>query len=809
MSMPLRDLLADWTDRFRHQAVLVALAADTEPDPEQLARALLDTYHGPATPTEVYHRLLEAGEFELADRMLTDCRELREDAADLRQALGGVRAVAGEAVRLKVGELRRRAEDADLTPPPEPDIDELGERAHLRTAPVATRLEQYERTLDRDIAIAVETLRGSIRADERSPAQTAYVEDLLTAGQLRVARAVLEREPPGALLPEAVPQLPAWRTAFDPEVVRQVLVDPSAPRVAEYRRWEPADPDARALLDAYDDLMSEEGCTRQAVVVFTSALGRFLGASHRIRPVSDRPDGAGFMTSFDGLFAEDPLRHFHETGRVDLFVAAPGQPGLPGDLAGLQQCVAVGRGLEPSGYLGGEPCAVLSTRDLLRLLPLTAHRPTAMLRLLARQWPLTVLAGRSPKDLDRLLGSGETRWRRLRWIVDLAGLGDAVVVDEMESATGFDTGLLHTMLHRAAPGQPRTALLPGGRFASWQGDTDLVRAMEEHLMSRCQDEASLATFWAALYVAEPDGRVRMDDVRAVASMVVVTGKDTATAVAAGAAALAADGILRPGGEDDLWLLPRAKVLGLLARHAEERLTHAVARLPAVTAAEPADAQSALLAQLSDWHINRHRLAPDFAAYQALTGAASTDSDELLSTARQVLAQTEAGDRLAPDGTSLLDQVLRELAAELSAANAQVEVDIRCPADAYAALSADALRVVFYEILENAAESVSSIGGGTVQVIVQIDEPDLVVDILDSGKGLVGQFQDRPTLVFRKGRTTKGPDRGHGLHQVRSILADVAEGPAEITLGAAGDAHPTLRGVHVHLDLPQRAGRVGR
>ncbi|MFC8924566.1 ATP-binding protein [Streptomyces albidoflavus] len=808
MSMPLRDLLADWTDRFRHQAVLVALAADTEPDPEQLARALLDTYHGPASPTEVYHRLLEAGEFELADRMLTDCRELREDAADLRQALGGARAAAGEAVRLKVGELRRRAEDADLTPPPEPDTDELGERAHLRTAPVATRLEQYERTLDRDIAIAVETLRGGIRPDERSPAQTAYVDDLLTAGQLRVARAVLEREPPGALLPEAVPRLPSWRAAFDPEAVRQVLVDPSAPRVAEYRRWEPADPDARALLDAYDDLMSEEGCTRQAVVVFTSALCRFLGASHRIGPVSARPDGAGFMTSFDGLFAEDPLRHLHETGRVDLFVAAPGQPGLPGDLAGLQQCVAVGRGLEPSGYLGGEPCAVLSTRDLLRLLPLTAHRPTAMLRLLARQWPLTVLAGRSPKDLDRLLGSGETRWRRLRWIVDLAGLGDAVVVDEMESATGFDTGLLHTMLHRAAPGRPRTALLPGGRFASWQGDADLVRAMEEHLTGRCRDEASLATFWAALYVAEPDGRVRMDDVRAVASMV-VAGKDTATAVAAGAAALAADGILRPDGEDDLRLLPRAKVLRMLAQYAEERLTHAVARLPPVTAAEPADAQFALLAQVSDWHINRHRLAPDFAAYQALTGADSTDSDELLSAARRVLAQTEAGDRLAPDGTALLDQVLRELAAELSAAHAQVEVDIRCPADAYAALSADALRVVFYEILENAAESVSSIGGGTVQVIVQIDEPDLVVDILDSGEGLVGQFQDRPTLVFRKGRTTKGPDRGHGLHQVRSILADVAEGPAEITLGAAGDAHPTLRGVHVHLDLPQPAGRAGR
>jgi sensor histidine kinase regulating citrate/malate metabolism len=118
-------------------------------------------------------------------------------------------------------------------------------------------------------------------------------------------------------------------------------------------------------------------------------------------------------------------------------------------------------------------------------------------------------------------------------------------------------------------------------------------------------------------------------------------------------------------------------------------------------------------------------------------------------------------------------------------------------------------VVFYEILENAAESVSSTGGGTVQVIVQIDEPDLVVDVLDSGEGLVGQFQDRPTLVFRKGRTTKGPDRGHGLHQVRSILADVAEGPAEITLGPAGDAHPTLRGVHVHLDLPQPANRAGR
>ncbi|WP_329097284.1 ATP-binding protein [Streptomyces sp. NBC_01439] len=808
MSMPLRDLLADWPDRFRHQAVLVALAADKDPDPRQLAMALLDTYHGPTTPTEVYHRLLEAGEFELADGMLTDCRELRDGAANFRQALGSARAAADEAVRLKVAELRRRAENADIAPPAGLDTDDLRKRTRLRTAPVATLLAQHEKILTQDIATAVDALRASTVADERGPARTAYLNDLLAAGQLRVARAVLEREPPGALLPEAVPQLQPWRAAFDPDVVCQVLVDPSAPRVAEYQRWEPADPVARALLDAYDDLMSEESCTRQAVVAFTSALGRFLGTGDQLAPVTARPDGAGFLTSLDGLFAEDPLRHLHDTDRVDLFVSTPNSPGLPSDLAGLQQCIAVGRGLTPSGYLGGEPCAVLSTRDLLRLLPLTTHRPTAMLRLLARQWPLSVLAGRSPKDLNRLLGDGETRWQRLRWIVDLAGLGDAVVVDEMESATGFDIGLLHTMLHRAAPDQPRTTLLPGGRFASWQGDTDLVRAMEEHLEGRCQDEATLVTLWATLYVAEPDGRVRMDDVRAVAAMV-ATGKDTAAAVAAGAAALAADGFLRPDDEADHWLLPRAKVLGMLAQDAEERLTRAVARLPAATATEPTDAQSALLAQLTGWRSNRHRLAPDFAAYQSLTGLVSTDRDKLLSTASRVLAQTEAGARLAPDGSSRLDHVLRELAAELGAVHPQVEVDIRCPANAYSALSADALRVVFYEILENAAESVSAIGGGTVQVIVQIDDPDLVVDVLDSGEGLVGQFQDRPTLVFRKGRTTKGPHRGDGLHQVRSILADVAEGPAEITLGPAGDAHPTLRGVHVRLDLPQPARRVDR
>ncbi|MET9182494.1 ATP-binding protein [Kitasatospora aureofaciens] len=809
MIIPLYGLLADWRGRFRHQAVLTALAAGTDPDPQELATALLATYHGPAAPAEVYRRLLDAGEFQVAGGMLTDCPELRDGAVDFRQALSRARAAADEAVRLKVGELLRRAEDADIAPPPGLAAAGLRERARLRTAPVAAQLAQYEEILAQDIETAVGALRESAGTDEREPAQTAFVNDLLAAGQLRVARAVLEREPPGALLPEAVPQLPSWRTSFDPEVVRQVLVDPSAPRVAEYQRWEPADASAQALLDAYDDLMSEEGCTRQAVGTFTSALGRFLGRGDQHAPVTARPDGTGFMTSFDGLFAEDPLRHLHETGRVDLFVAAPNSPGLPGDLAGLNQCVAVGHGLEPSGYLGGQPCAVLSTRDLLRLLPVTEHRPTAMLRLLARQWPLTVLAGRAPKDLDRLLGSGETRWQRLRWIVDLAGLGDAVAVDEMESATGFDTGLLHTMLHRAAPGQPRTALLPSGRFASWEDDTDLVRAMEEHLAGRCPDQAALVTLWAALYVADSDGRVGMDDVRAAAAMAATSEKDTAAAVAAGAAALAADGLLRPDGEDDLRLLPRAKVLGMLAHHAEDRLTHAVARLPAAAAAEPPGTRSLLLARLTDWHLNRHRLAPAFAAYQSLNSADSTDGNELLSTARRMLAQTEAGDRLAPDGTSLLDQVLRELVVELSAAHAQVEVDIRCPVDARTALSADALRVVFYEILENAAESVSAAGGGTVQVSVQIDEPDLVIDILDSGEGLLGQFQDRPTLVFRKGQTTKGPDRGHGLHQVRSILADVAEGPAEITLGPAGDAHPTLRGAHVHLDLPQPSRGVGR
>ncbi|MFI9804231.1 ATP-binding protein [Streptomyces sp. NPDC052301] len=814
MTTPLRDLLATWPGRFRHRAVLLALADETaDPGREALGNDILDGFGG-REPVEVYERLLHEGEFTAAEAMLLECAELDDPSGERWATLVAARDRADDAARLEGGELMRRAEAAGLEMGPD-EVDEFAAAARRRQPEAALLLKDRTERIDRIIDDEAGILRTRIAArsadgeiDAQEPHGTAAdLEALLQAGQLRIVRSRLAHEPPTALFPEAVPPLwPGdWRK-LTPQRVLDLIRDETAQREAGFARWKPADRHGRELLDAYAGL---EHNHESSAARLAAALARALGAGATEPQADRRPDGDGFVTSLDGLFAEEPLRRFHTSGRIDFFIARPDVREIPADLADpghsadRRPCVALGPDLEPSGYLGRTHVAVVTLRDLLRLATVRERRAVLLLRLIARQWPLHALTGPTVQDFRRVLATDrDTAWQTLRWILDLTGAGDAVAADAMAGCTGMDPGLLLVMLRAAV--KPDSGW-PGPvsrshRVEPWEDHPQLVGALEGELLGRCTDPQSEAAFWAALVVAGPDGRLTEEDMRVIAEAV-AGGRDVDAAIAAGTKVLLANGTLGQTAEGEL-TLRNSGLERRLRQRADAELAAAVERLPATDAAPAAESAVAPeFALLTGWAAHRHLLTPSYAVFRELAEAEGTEPGELLDRARTVLAETASSDPVVPVGTAALDTVLTSLTAELRSAFSKVHVDVRCPEDTRVAVADDALRVVFHELLDNAAEALSSQKGGTIRMDVSLQAYDAVVDVRDSGPGFATDVRGRERMVFREGYSTRGAGRGAGLSRVMKILRLVRPDFADISALPSDTASSTLRGAHFRVVLP--------
>lgn len=811
MTTPLRDLLATWPDRFRHRAVLLALADGTsdEPDREALGDGLLDEFGG-QEPAEVYERLLHEGEFAAAEVMLRECDELGDSSDERWAALEAARDKAEEAARLEGGELMRRAEAAGLELLPD-EVDEYA--AARRRQPEAARLlkeraERIGRAIEEEARILrarIATRSADREAGAPEPQGTAAdLEALIGAGQLRIVRSRLADEPAGALFPEAVP--PLWPGEWRKLTAQRVLTlirDETAQRDAGFARWQPADQRGRALLDAYAELGHNH---EHSAARFAAALAECLGFAARAPRADRRPDGDGFVTSLDGLFAEPPLRRFHTSGRIDLFIGRAGVREVPADLVGRstdgRPCVAIGPDLEPSGYLDRSPVAVITLRDLLRLATVRERRAVLLLRLVARQWPITMLTGPTAQDFHRVLGTDRgVAWQALRWILDLTGVGDAVMADAMDGCTGMDPGLLLVMLRTAVkpdagwPGPPSASR----RIKPWDDHPQLVAALEGELLGRCADPQSEVAFWAALAVAGPDGRTKKEDLRVIAEAV-ADGRDVDAAIDAGTEALLAGGILGETAPGEL-ALRSSGLERRLRQRADTELADAVERLPATPAAPAGSAVAPEVAMITGWPAHRHLLAPSYAAFRERAETGNAEAGGLAELAGAVLAETASCDPVVPVGTAALETVLTALATELCSAFPEVHVDVRCPEGTRVTVADETLRVVFHELLDNAAEALGPRHGGTIRIDVGLEAYDAVVDIRDSGPGFAVEVRGRERVVFRQGYSTRGVGRGAGLSRVMKILQLVRPDFAEIRAVPSDTAPSTLRGAHFTVVLP--------
>ncbi|MFD7319705.1 ATP-binding protein [Streptomyces sp. NPDC059875] len=859
-----RALLETWPGRVRFPGVLIALAEQGRPAEEgehdgpsptggaaeldggMLAEAVL-AHAGGMSPRATFEALLDQGEHDAAERLLLGDAVLDEHQAELlARRLDAAREAATESVRQRVSELTRRAEAAGVAFE-QPEMAALVESARSRSAAAEAVLSEHEGELGARVGAVAEELERLVAeqeqaaaggADQAGPHQdgdfaVGRVRALLRAGELVTAQALLNREPLGVPVPEALAPLPVWDRDWTPDTLLEYQLNPAMRRPPEFAAWKAADDDAARLLAAFDRLNRES--SPEAAEGFANALGRFLGGPGE-GAVAHRIDG-GFFTFFDGLFSAEPLTGLHPTGRVDLYVAEPGTAAPPAELAAHGPHVAVGPGLVSTGYTDRAATAVLSLRDLLGLAVLPADRAARTLGILAPQWPVEALIGDSPAVLGRILGPvPDAAWRTLRWITHMSLRGGTATVQAMERCTGMDPGLLWVMLRYAQSVDDRSARgdLWAAETGGWRKDKALVHTLRAELLARCGEPAARAAWWAALSVCDPeDGRLALGDLgdwaeicsgRPGARARVLAATDTLVArgLLVGARlttdrvpAPRAEGVPAPGagadGEASL-RVPLCGAVRALRPSADTELTVLLAEMERAgdledgaddTASVTADA-GAVPTGWTAWHRNRFAPAPSYARYVEAEQRGA-DAEELAA-----LAALAGGELLEHSPDDLVEQavprvadlgaVLSDLTARCQEQYREVRVDLRCPPSLWVDVPEPVLRAVLYEVLDNAAEALTGLGAALVQVSVSQESPEVLVEVQDNGPGLPAEARGR--RVFQPEWSTRGADRGWGLHRVRKFLRALPTPAVEAEAEVFRSSHPALTGAALRLVLPE-------
>ncbi|MFD6248412.1 ATP-binding protein [Streptomyces roseolus] len=795
----LRSLLAVWPGRFRFPELLVALSDGRTAPLEDLAVAGLAGIAGDHDEYRACARLIADGEFRIAEEMLAECEAL--DAAqtdELRTRLGRRRAECLELVLGRIQQLMDRAAAADVDAVPEREaLTALCARSWPRAD---ARLLEDEKALQDALDEQRRVLRARCEeaaAQGTDPDTLGVCEELLKAGQLRLVALLLANGASPRPGPEAVPPLRGWAYAGEtPSEVLKWHLDATV-RPVSFDRWRPTGPAGRELLEAYAALADSNEATAAR---FARALMEFLGAEDRPQPPVYRVEG-GYLTAITGVFTDEETARFWPTSSVELFVADPETEHRPEMDLG-RPYIAVGWSLRAQTLPERTPCAVLDLGHLVELVALRAHVPVQLLRALGRQWPLDVFTGGSAVSLEALLGTDHGQWWHvLRWMVDLAGLGDLTTADALTFQTGPDPALLHLFLEFLA--RPKAGSQEREGYAAvrdWAKNQPFAQTVERAVLAPITDSAaSQAAFWAALSAAVPGQQVTFEEILLSAASVAGEGMfdDAQEAeVRRGLARLATLPLVDRADADGV-RLRRCGVLLVLGGDADRKLGQAVARLAEEAAETGADRSRAL--RLVDWQLYRYALHPELRHYEEIADAPGTTAEELAA-AVEALTGTrgELPAGLSAEGESDVSSTLLKMRNPFTTHYPKVKLQVHAPDNCLVSVSGAGLRRILYELLTNAAEACAVNGDATVRATVTPLGAEFAVDIQDNGPGLA-YAEGTEHIVFRKGESTRGPNRGTGLYIARRLARDV-DGDLNVRSRVLG--HPVLQGAHFRLLLPR-------
>jgi len=739
-------------------------------------------------------RLLDDGEFNVAEMMLSQCRSLSVRA--VRQAARDIDSGRYEAVSSLSDRVRRLQELADAADVPfDPSTEELERLAYQSRKAASRLLDVLEKDLATVIDQRVGDLRDRLRATRLPAETTRMIESLLASKRVRAAAHALKYgtlDMPG---PEIQPPLKAWTWQESPLEVLRWYIDPNIHRPAQwFAEWEPRDEAARRLVAALDELNTgEEGAAR----AFAVALDGFLvhgQVGTAAEPPVVHPISGGFLTSVRNVFASEPLARFHPTGRVPLFVSEPGGE-IPPEMSELGHFIAVGSRLEPAGR---GTCAVLSVRDLLRLATVPFRRDISLARVVGRQWSPGGLGAGSATELTRLLGESDDRnWQTLCWLADLIGLGGSAAADSLLFQSGGDPGVLCALLEflldlesRERQSAQRRSVI--GALHTWSDDKQAIERVEKVALRGCRSPAARAAFWSASAAAPPGTGLSLDTL-VVASSLLQSDLDWDAPLRDGLDHLAHQWFAESAEQGTVSLRRIGVTIGL-RRLAEQRLAEIAASLRA-----PAQ-QTSARSGLSEWTAYRFTLSPHWPAYRNLvrSGTATAQELEEARAALDVPVDSLIRESAVLAGEADLMPVVAEVRDTLRAQYPAVTVEVDGPPEALVVVPDRVALALLYELMRNAVEAIDGIG--TIAVTVRPAGSDVMVDVRDTGEGLPAEI-DSGFRVFRAGFSTRGLGHGHGLFLARQV-AQQTGGDVELVSRAGG--HPILHGAHFCLVLPRRA-----
>lgn len=788
----LEDILARWPGRFRFGGLLTALRHPGTAAAADLAGAVLHGLADEATPESAFQRLLADGELDAAEDLRTGWATLGgRPSARMREEWEARHTELLADLHTRLGILEQRAEATGSALRPTPNREEL-EMQCARSWPVVdAHLSTVSRNLDEDVAQRAEQLAARLPADDADAPWVASCRALITAGRLRAAEHLIEGGS-GSPGPEAVPQLPPWRTDLTPQQLLDSHLDPRRLRPRD-TQWEPADPVAHALLEAYASL-SDGGYG--AAERFAGVLADFLGLTPQ-QPLSPAPVACGHLVTLPGVFGGETAR-FRPAGSLQLLVAER-EVREPEDLEVLPPYLAVGPDLEaqPGRHNG----AILELRTLLRLIVLRTGRSAALLRAAGHQWPVSAFAGATAEELEGLLGQDRAeRWTVLRWITALSGLGGAEAADGLAYATGYDPAVLHRFLTAMAERRrPQEAVR---WLDEWRRDRSFAASVEQAVVGPlAMLAAARLAFWAALAAAPPGEQVSVEQVLtetadAAADLNQVPEQMPGEDMLRDGLAQLARLRLAESASAEAVRLHWCGVLMALRAASDRRLQVALRQWSERASADEGDDRARAVRQ---WKVWRHALTPGFEEYLRVVAraeAAAADAETV-----RMADRTEALMSGTPqiEGRADIATVAREIRVDWRRAFPDWAFELDAPESAIAAISERAARALLHELLDNAADALTGTEAGTVVVTVTASAGDWLVDVWDSGPG-IGFPPHQGHFVFRDRQSTRGPGRGRGLHRARQIAQAVG---GDLLLQARSDSHPVVRGAHFRLVLPRK------
>jgi signal transduction histidine kinase len=800
--------LGQWPGRFRSAELVRILAARSVLDAGLAAEAVLSGLIEEHDERQVFASLLAAGDFEVAQWMLGQCPVFddAEKSERARHQLNAARIDSQQAFTARLRELSDWADRAGL--PVEGGLEEALEELCLTSRTLAEkRLAAVERRLAADIEAKMAVLRTRLAAtDDFDPGYVEEIEALIDTGHLRAAERILDGT--------ATEQLPG------PQGVRRVQsLEWKAP-AEEILRWNlendgPAsfravvEPQARALLTAYRELQHGGETNAQ---VFARALDAFLSDSG-LTASRVTQQGEVFFTDLHHVFFDPQTTRFSRRQRVRLLVAGPGVAVIPDSLVDQlpHPFIAVGPSLTRPTPGGRRTAAVVTLDDLLRLVRIKNRRPVALLRIIGRQWPIWALSGETAEELERLLGPDEQeRWLTLTWLVDLCGLGDTTVADAIAFETGLDSGLVRVFLdyldRRQAPGMPDSGVMRD-IARGWHADKQMFGAVEDVVRSRLRSGQDVAVaFWAALATAPLGVRITMLELALTAegAAPVNQGADSDVQVnweeevAVGAAELEKLWLVSSAAAnaDRLITLRECGAYGRLAVNARDRLREACENRAEQLRQANRESKRGLDRLVQAAH--RHALLRLRNEYENVRRDPFTPQ-EVIDAKRKALDDELACvlDADGMTGPSDLGEVLKAMIDGFHKAYQNVSITVEGTPKVTVAVGRVLIWAVLDELFANAAQALTELGGGEIEVDVEYDDTEVLVHIRDGGDGIHAEVQHK---IFRDGISTHSGNRGFGLYNARRI-ADRVGGALELAEPRGRDVQ--LRGAHFLLNVPRQ------